>query len=47
MQHDDSIAAGRVARSDPIMTEHLLVRKQPVPSWKSLFFNPGIRHQDR
>jgi sulfonate dioxygenase len=36
MQHDDSVAVGRVVRRDHITTAH------PLTSWKSLFFNPGF-----
>jgi sulfonate dioxygenase len=42
MQHDDSIAVGRVVRRDHITTAHPLIRIHPVTGWKSLFFNPGF-----
>jgi sulfonate dioxygenase len=42
VQHDDSIAAGRVVRRDPITTAHPLIRMHPVTGWKSLFFNLGF-----
>ena len=42
MQADDSAAAGRPVRRDPVVTEHPLVRVNPVTGWKSLFFNPGF-----
>jgi sulfonate dioxygenase len=42
MQAEDSIAAGRSVRREPIVTEHPLIRSHPVTGWKSLFFNPGF-----
>lgn len=37
-----SIAAGRAVRRDPVVTEHPLIRSNPVTGWKSLFFNAGF-----
>lgn len=42
IQADGSVALGRTVRRDPIITEHPLVRVNPVTGWKSLFFNPGF-----
>jgi sulfonate dioxygenase len=42
MQHDDSIAVGRVVCRDHITTADPLIRTHPVAGWKSLFFNPGF-----
>jgi sulfonate dioxygenase len=42
MQADGSIAMGRAVRRDPVVTEHPLIRTNPVTGWKSLFFNPGF-----
>lgn len=42
MQADNTLAAGRTVRRDPVITEHPLIRSHPVTGWKSLFFNPGF-----
>ncbi|RDW80540.1 putative alpha-ketoglutarate-dependent taurine dioxygenase [Coleophoma crateriformis] len=42
MQADNTRAAGRTVRRDPVITEHPLIRSHPVTGWKSLFFNPGF-----
>ena len=42
MQAEGSRALGRPIRRDPIVTEHPLVRTNPVTGWKSVFFNPGF-----
>ena len=42
MQAEGSRAIGRPVRRDPIVTEHPLIRTNPVTGWKSLFFNPGF-----
>jgi len=42
IQAEGSKALGRTVRRDPIVTEHPLIRSNPVTGWKSLFFNPGF-----
>ncbi|KAK8231544.1 hypothetical protein HDK77DRAFT_65361 [Phyllosticta capitalensis] len=42
IQADGSKAMGRAVRRDPVVTEHPLVRVNPVTGWKSIFFNPGF-----
>ncbi|TAQ84221.1 hypothetical protein B7494_g7450 [Chlorociboria aeruginascens] len=42
MQAENTLAAGRTVRREPIVTEHPLIRSHPVTGWKSLFFNPGF-----
>lgn len=42
MQADNTRAAGRAVRREPVITEHPLIRSHPVTGWKSLFFNPGF-----
>ncbi|KAH7043166.1 hypothetical protein B0J12DRAFT_194766 [Macrophomina phaseolina] len=42
MQADGSTQMGRTVRRDPVVTEHPLIRVNPVTGWKSLFFNPGF-----
>lgn len=37
-----SIAAGRPVRRDAIVTEHPLIRTNPVTGWNSLYYNPGF-----
>ncbi|KAF8254222.1 TauD-domain-containing protein [Wilcoxina mikolae CBS 423.85] len=41
-QAEGSHALGRPVRRDPVVTEHPLVRVNPVTGWKSLFYNPGF-----
>ncbi|KAF3147983.1 hypothetical protein TWF594_001912 [Orbilia oligospora] len=33
---------GRPVRREPVVTEHPLVRTNPVTGWKGVFFNPGF-----
>ncbi|KAK6498986.1 hypothetical protein TWF481_011557 [Arthrobotrys musiformis] len=33
---------GRPVRREPVITEHPLVRTNPVTGWKGVFFNPGF-----
>lgn len=42
MQADGSRAFGRPVRREPVVTEHPLIRTNPVTGWKSVFFNPGF-----
>lgn len=42
MQAQGSRDLGRAVRRDAVITEHPLVRVNPVTGWKSLFFNPGF-----
>ncbi|XHG04227.1 hypothetical protein AWENTII_007504 [Aspergillus wentii] len=42
MQASDSRALGRTVRREPVVTEHPLIRTNPVTGWNSLFFNPGF-----
>lgn len=42
LQAEGSRASGRPVRRDPIVTEHPLIRTNPVTGWKSVFFNPGF-----
>lgn len=42
MQADGSKEMGRTVRREPVVTEHPLIRVNPVTGWKSLFFNPGF-----
>ncbi|KAN0096349.1 TauD domain containing protein [Hyaloscypha variabilis] len=42
IQAEGSKALGRTVRREPIVTEHPLIRSNPVTGWKSLFFNPGF-----
>jgi alpha-ketoglutarate-dependent taurine dioxygenase len=42
IQAEGSRALGRTVRREPIVTEHPLIRSNPVTGWKSLFFNPGF-----
>ncbi|KAL1971380.1 hypothetical protein VTN77DRAFT_333 [Rasamsonia byssochlamydoides] len=42
MQANDSRAAGRPVRREPVTTEHPLIRTNPVTGWNALFFNPGF-----
>ncbi|KAJ9627940.1 hypothetical protein H2203_003159 [Taxawa tesnikishii (nom. ined.)] len=37
MQADGSVALGRIVRREPVVTEHPLIRTNPVTGWKSLF----------
>ncbi|KAF8417971.1 hypothetical protein EV426DRAFT_540010 [Tirmania nivea] len=41
-QAQGSIQAGRHVRREPVITEHPIVRVNPVTGWKSLFINPGF-----
>lgn len=42
LQAQGSRAAGRAIRRDPVITEHPIIRTNPVTGWKSVFFNPGF-----
>ena len=42
MQAAGSRGLGRPVRREPIVTEHPLVRTNPVTGWKSLVFNTGF-----
>lgn len=42
LQAADSRAFGRPVRRDPVITEHPIIRTNPVTGWKSVFFNPGF-----
>ena len=42
LQAEGSRALGRPVRRDPIITEHPLIRTNPVTGWKSVFYNPGF-----
>ncbi|KAF2239878.1 TauD-domain-containing protein [Viridothelium virens] len=42
IQADGSRAIGRPVRRDAVVTEHPLIRTNPVTGWKSLFYNPGF-----
>lgn len=33
---------GRPVRREPVVTEHPLIRTNPVTGWKGVFFNPGF-----
>lgn len=41
-QANGSRRAGRPVRRDPVVTEHPLIRVNPVTGWKAVFFNPGF-----
>ncbi|RVX66314.1 hypothetical protein B0A52_09745 [Exophiala mesophila] len=41
-QANGSRKAGRPVRRDPVVTEHPLIRVNPVTGWKAVFFNPGF-----
>ena len=42
IQAEGSRAANRPIRREPVITEHPVIRVNPVTGWKSLFFNPGF-----
>lgn len=42
MQDSGTKALGRPVRRESIVTEHPLVRVNPVTGWKSLYYNPGF-----
>lgn len=42
MQAEGTRALGRTVRREAVITEHPLIRTNPVTGWKSLFFNPGF-----
>jgi sulfonate dioxygenase len=42
MQAQGTRELGRTVRREPVITEHPLVRTNPVTGWKSIFFNPGF-----
>ncbi|KAF8448354.1 hypothetical protein BGX38DRAFT_1189770 [Terfezia claveryi] len=41
-QAQGSIQSGRHVRREPVITEHPIIRINPVTGWKSLFINPGF-----
>ena len=41
-QAEGSRALGRPIRREPVITEHPLIRVNPVTGWKSLFYSPGF-----
>jgi sulfonate dioxygenase len=41
-QAKESQALGRPVRRQPVITEHPLIRTNPVTGWKSLFYAPGL-----
>lgn len=42
MQDSGTKALGRPVRRESVITEHPLVRVNPVTGWKSLYYNPGF-----
>ncbi|ORX95795.1 hypothetical protein BCR34DRAFT_498230 [Clohesyomyces aquaticus] len=42
LQAEGTRKLGRTVRREAVVTEHPLVRTNPVTGWKSLFFNPGF-----
>jgi sulfonate dioxygenase len=42
MQAQGTRELGRTVRREPVVTEHPLIRTNPVTGWKSIFFNPGF-----